>query len=540
LLPKRQNLTRTAVTWQQLEESPEASIDTPGASERSLNVARKYIGRLPAEAALFAKHVGPLILLLAIFGVTRKPMFLLAALIAIPIYPLFTPRSDPRFVLPYVPLILFYAFVCAQALKAVRFKNIAYALLVVSAAVGIYLNRDQLTTPPGEGHYDLKAAGQTLATRVAPGAKVADRKPYLSFYMKGEYVKLPLGAYDGTMRQLDELDVDYLSLNLHSVQSLRPALLPLLVDREAILGEARWEQYFRFNAGTHMIYRRDRSADALDWRQVTSPAAGGDVAPVWSPDGERIAFEWTRSGNSDIYIVVGEDEPVALIDWPSEESFPAWSPDGQSVAFSSDRDGSEDIFAVEVESRSVEKITADDGFELAPWWSRDEIVFFSDRAGGVDVFSKKLSTGATVPLTHDGENTFPVVSPDGSRLAWVRPGKGLAVLDRSTGQIAIAERPRNVKFRPSWSANGEFIAVTAEDWGSNDVYLLTADLSAALLLTNGAGFDGVPSWAPDMDRIAVVSDRDGTMCIWIVSGVSGRSKRLSREAEVFVTRLPSR
>jgi Tol biopolymer transport system component len=71
--------------------------------------------------------------------------------------------------------------------------------------------------------------------------------------------------------------------------------------------------------------------------------------PVWSPDGRRIAYESTRSGNSEIWVmnVDGSGEPVNVSQHESWDSDPAWSPDGTQITFMSRRAGQDDIWVVE-------------------------------------------------------------------------------------------------------------------------------------------------------------------------------------------------
>jgi TolB protein len=71
--------------------------------------------------------------------------------------------------------------------------------------------------------------------------------------------------------------------------------------------------------------------------------------PAWSPDGTRIAYESTRSGNSEIWVMNadGTGEAVNVSQHESWDSDPAWSPDGTQITFQSRRAGQDDIWVVD-------------------------------------------------------------------------------------------------------------------------------------------------------------------------------------------------
>jgi dipeptidyl aminopeptidase/acylaminoacyl peptidase len=68
-------------------------------------------------------------------------------------------------------------------------------------------------------------------------------------------------------------------------------------------------------------------------RQLTDPQGKRDANPRWSPDGERILFESTRSGTSQLWVVGADGEPKQLTSVSTGASNGVWSPDGAAVAF---------------------------------------------------------------------------------------------------------------------------------------------------------------------------------------------------------------
>jgi TolB protein len=105
-------------------------------------------------------------------------------------------------------------------------------------------------------------------------------------------------------------------------------------------------------------------------------------------------------------------------------------------------------------------------------------------------------------------------------------------MDLRSGDRFVSEGPRQPTLKPTWSPDGRFIAVTAADWGSEDVYLLSSDGKAHLLLTKNAAagdreaFDGHPAWSPDGERLAVVSNHEGSYRVYVLTGLEADLDRL--------------
>jgi Tol biopolymer transport system component len=157
-------------------------------------------------------------------------------------------------------------------------------------------------------------------------------------------------------------------------------------------------------------------------------APGDDRSGSWSPDGSRIAFDATRDGNTEIY-VVGADgsNPIRLTDSPAEDWSPSWSPDGSRIAFASDRTGIAQVWVMPAGGGEPVQLTDLPDAHNGPAWSPDgtriahqewvagEQQIWSMAADGSD--RRNLSDSpATVDSMWDGS-----WGPDG-RIAFWRSG----------------------------------------------------------------------------------------------------------------------
>ncbi len=103
-------------------------------------------------------------------------------------------------------------------------------------------------------------------------------------------------------------------------------------------------------------------------RLTSSPA--NDSYPVWSPDGQKIAFITDRDGNPEIYLMNADGSgQTNLTNNQGGDGFYQWSMDGRQVAFASDRDGNYEIYLVTAGGSEPTRLTNSPGNDIYPVWS---------------------------------------------------------------------------------------------------------------------------------------------------------------------------
>ena len=152
-----------------------------------------------------------------------------------------------------------------------------------------------------------------------------------------------------------------------------------------------------------------RNPAGVNLFQLTS---GNDLAPVWSPDGDAIAFVRNVDGNRDIYLLLPEDDddwrgPVKvepLIASPEADHSPAWAPDGDTLVYVSERNGNPEIYVVETDDDNPPlRLTTNEAEDSQPVWSPDgkHIAFVSDLHGEGEIFVMDADGSNQQRLTHN-------------------------------------------------------------------------------------------------------------------------------------------
>jgi Tol biopolymer transport system component/DNA-binding winged helix-turn-helix (wHTH) protein len=184
--------------------------------------------------------------------------------------------------------------------------------------------------------------------------------------------------------------------------------------------------------GDHLVYshltmdwhiwrmRLDRNEPEQAHSFISSTRA--EVLPKYSPDGRRIAFHSTRSGNHEIWVCNADgSHPVQLTAFHAWSGSPRWSPDGQKIAFDGNAAGNWDIYVIGSQGGQAVRLTTSEAQEFRPSWSHDGkwVYFCSTRTGHLQIWKIPSAGGAAVAVTkHGGGVAFE--SMDGEDLYYTK------------------------------------------------------------------------------------------------------------------------
>ncbi|HEX3144475.1 MAG TPA: LpqB family beta-propeller domain-containing protein [Pyrinomonadaceae bacterium] len=123
--------------------------------------------------------------------------------------------------------------------------------------------------------------------------------------------------------------------------------------------------------------------------------------PSVSPDGSEIVFAsggdiWTVSAN-------GGDAHL-LVSHPATESKPLYSPDGRKLAFVSTRTGNGDIYVLTLDTGDLKRLTFDDAADSLDGWSADGRWIYltsSTLEMGSDILRMSSDGGTPMPVSGD-------------------------------------------------------------------------------------------------------------------------------------------
>ncbi len=243
-------------------------------------------------------------------------------------------------------------------------------------------------------------------------------------------------------------------------------------------------------------------------RQVTASYAM-DLAPA--PDGKKAVLIRIISGREQLFLrnlTDGAETQITRDDADHED--PAWSPDGHKIAFVLIHGDKKVVNLINPDGTGLDAVTPANQSTIHPSFTPDGkfILYCTDddlrppAKNESQIFSIELANRKVTTLVSGGVNTFPVMSPDGRKLAFRR------IVGDMNSEVFVADADgrnavnltKNWTFEgwPAWSPDSKTIAFAGNRNNAGyQIFVMNADGNNVRLLAATEGRGTAPKWAPD-------------------------------------------
>jgi Tol biopolymer transport system component len=286
-------------------------------------------------------------------------------------------------------------------------------------------------------------------------------------------------------------------------------------------------------------------------RLTTSPRTEFVIAPVWSPDGSRIAYVQIRKGQEAIYVRDASAQKPEEMLYKNPGAFmnlSDWSSDGKFLTFAiSDMKGGS-LFVLPLDGgadRKAVEILHSEQRMFGPRFSPDgRFLSYAvvDQANRGDIFVRPVDPKVTGGPWQISDGSF---SPgfwhrEGKELYYMARDRSIMVAEVATSPTFSFVKPRVLFKNPAAvpirmafvSADGERFLALPPPRGPQLQQITIFDRSGQVLQKVGEpGLYNAPSFSPDGARLLVMKNdqQTGQQDLWTIELASGKMTRLTND-----------
>jgi eukaryotic-like serine/threonine-protein kinase len=257
---------------------------------------------------------------------------------------------------------------------------------------------------------------------------------------------------------------------------LWPVLTCVLILTTAVFA---WSVWWRVKAVT------------TDWSRAAhlqlTNEHGTEYFPSLAPDGRSFVYASNQNGSFDLFVqrVGGKNATLLTPNTPSDEIAPVFSPNGERIAFRSTREPA-GVYVMEAGGENVRLVVA--GCHHPSWSPHGREIVCSTAGHDEPATRNTVPSALWIANVETGDKRFlcendamqPSWSPNGDRIAfWFMPPSAgrsdIATISRSGGDVEVVTKDASTNWNPVWSPDGKFLYFASDRSGNMSFWRVAID-----------------------------------------------------------------